>query len=444
MKNKVTNIKYSNQWFLLSLLLFICTMNTNAQQILSIEEALKIALENNYEIKIAANDLKMDQTNNSIGNAGMLPKFTASIVDNNNLQNISQTRSDGTVNSLNNGKSNSLNYGVGLDWTVFDGMKMFAKREQLQELQKLGESELKLSILTKIGDVYGTYYDLVQQQQQLAALDSTIVISKQRLTLAQNRFSIGKASKLEVLNAQVDLNTDKVTLLKQKELLSNTKILMNQILARATKTDFKVTDIFKVDSNLKLTELSELAQKQNPQLEAEIINKRIAELQLKQVKASRYPTVKVNTGYNFVDTQSSLGFTTQSSTKGINYGFSASLNLFDGLAQRRNEKIANLAVENAKIQIEQQNLNLETQLATAYQTYLTNLELIQLEETNQAIAKQNLAITLDKFHIGTITTLEFRTAQLNFVNATVRYSNAQYQAKLSEIALKELAGNLNF
>ncbi|WP_026713772.1 TolC family protein [Flavobacterium daejeonense] len=437
-------MKYSNQWFLLSLLLFICTMNTNAQQILSIEEALKIALENNYEIKIAANDLKMDQTNNSIGNAGMLPKLTASIVDNNNLQNISQTRSDGTVNSLNNGKSNSLNYGVGLDWTVFDGMKMFAKKEQLQELQKLGESELKLSILTKIGDVYGTYYDLVQQQQQLAALDSTIVISKQRLTLAQNRFSIGKASKLEVLNAQVDLNTDKVTLLKQKELLSNTKILMNQILARATKTDFKVTDIFKVDSNLKLTELSELAQKQNPQLEAEIINKRIAELQLKQVKASRYPTVKVNTGYNFVDTQSSLGFTTQSSTKGINYGFSASLNLFDGLAQRRNEKIANLAVENAKIQIEQQNLNLETQLATAYQTYLTNLELIQLEETNQAIAKQNLAITLDKFHIGTITTLEFRTAQLNFVNATVRYSNAQYQAKLSEIALKELAGNLNF
>lgn len=444
MKNKVTNMKYSNQWFLLLLLLFMSTMNTNAQQILSIEEAQKIALENNYEIKIAANNLKADETNNTIGNAGMLPKLTASIVDNNNLQNITQTRSDGTVNSLNNGKSNSLNYGVALDWTIFDGMRMFAKREQLQELQKLGESELKLSILAKIGDVYATYYDLVQQQQQLAALDSTLVISKQRLALAQNRFSIGKASKLEVLNAQVDLNTDKVTLLKQKELLSNTKILMNQILARDIKIDFKVNDVFKVDLNLKLAELSELAQKQNPELEAQIISKRIAELQLKQVKASRYPSVKVNTGYNFVDTQSSLGFTTQSSTRGLNYGFSASLNLFDGLAQRRNEKIAHLSIENAKIQIEQQNLNLDTQLATAYQTYLTNLELIQLEETNQAIAKQNLTITLDKFHIGTITTLEFRTAQLNYVNATVRYSNAQYQAKLSEIALKELAGNLNF
>lgn len=428
-----------------SLILFlICIAKTNAQEILTIENALKIALENNYEIKIAANDLKVDQANNTIGNAGMLPKLTATVVDNNNIQNLSQTRSDGTVNSLNNGKSNSLNYGVGLDWTIFNGMSMFAKRDQLQELQKLGESQLKLSILTKIAAVYNTYYDLVQQQQQLTALDSTLVISNQRLTLAQNRFSIGKASKLEVLNAQVDLNTDKVTLLKQKELFINTKILLNQILARNTKIDFKVNDTFTVDANLKLTELSDLAQKQNPQLEAQIINKRVAELQLKQVKATRYPTVKVNTGYNFSETQSSLGFTTQSSARGLNYGFSASLNLFDGFAQHRNEKIANLAIENAKMQIEQQNLNLESQLATAYQTYLTNLELIELEEKNQAIAKQNLGITLDKFHIGTITTLEFRTAQLNYVNATVRYTNAQFEAKLSEIALKELAGKLDY
>ncbi|MFA9194472.1 TolC family protein [Flavobacterium sp. FBOR7N2.3] len=428
-----------------SLILFlICITKINAQESLSIEETIKIALENNYEIKIASNELRVDQTNNAIGNAGMLPTLTANVVDNNNIQNLSQIRIDGTENSLDNAKNNSLNYGVSLGWTIFDGMSMFAKREQLQELQKLGESQLKLSILTKISDVYATYYDLVQQQQQLSALDSTLVISNQRLNLAQNRFSIGKASKLEVLNAQVDLNTDKVTLLRQKELFINTKTLLNQILARDTKIDFTVANIVKVDTDLKLAELSDLAQKQNPQLEAQIINKRVAELQLKQVKSTRYPTIRVNTAYNFGETESSLGFITQSSSRGLNYGFTASLNLFDGFAQHRNEKIAHLAIENAKLQIEQQNLNLETQLATAYQTYLTNLELTELEETNQAIAKQNLTITMDKFHIGTITTLEFRTAQLNFVNATVRYSNAQFQAKLSEIALKELAGKLDY
>lgn len=428
-----------------SLVLFLfCIVKTNAQEVLTIEDAVKIALKNNYEIKIASNILSIDKTNVTIGNAGMLPKVTASLADNNSIQNSSQTRQDGTVTSLDNAKSNSLNYGVGLDWTVFDGFKMFAKLEQLKELQKLGEAQLKLTIITKISDVNATYFDLVQQQQQLAALDTTIVISNQRLDLAQNRFVIGKASKLEVLNAQVDLNTDKVALLRQNELYKNTKIVLNQILARDSKTDFKVVDAIVVDSKLLLPELSALAEKQNPQLEAQIINKRVSELQLKQIKAARYPTVNVNTGYNFSESHSSLGFTSQASARGLNYGFKASLNLFDGLSQNRNEKIAQFEIKNSKMAIEQQSLALNSQLAISYQTYLTNLELINLEEKNEAIAKQNLNITLDKFRIGTITTLEFRTAQLNYINAKVRNSNAQFQAKLSEIALKELTGNLTF
>ena len=224
---------------------------------------------------------------------------------------------------------------------------------------------------------------------------------------------------------------------------ANTKVLLNQILARDTKNEFKVIAVINVDSQLKLTELTALAEKQNPQVASQIINKRISELQLKQIKANRYPTLKVTTGYTFVDTRSDLGFTTQSSARGLNYGFGVSLNLFDGFVQNRNEKLAKIEIENAAIVIQQQKLALTTQLATAFQTYSTNLELIALEEKNQAIAKQNLTITLDKFRIGTITTLEFRTAQLNYINAKVRFSDAQYQAKLSEIALKELAGNLS-
>ena len=437
----MTNTKILVQSFFL---LLFCITKTNAQEVLTLENAVKIALENNYEIKIATNNLTIEKTNVTIGNAGMLPTVSANVVDNNSIQNSSQTRQDGTKTKLDNAKSNSLTYGVGLDWTIFDGMRMFAKLDQLKELQKLGEAQLKLTVITRISDVNAAYYDLVQQQQQLAALDTTIVISKQRLTLAQNRFTIGKASKLEVLNAQVDLNTDQVALLRQKELYANSKILLNQLLARDVTTDFKVIDELQVDISLLLPELRTLAEKQNPQLEAQIINKRISELQLKQIKAARYPTVKVNTAYNFSESQSSLGFVSQSHSRGLNYGFSASLNIFDGYSQNRNEKIAKIQIENSKITIEQQNLTLNSQLATSYQTYLTNLELIALEENNKAIAKQNLNITLDKFRIGTITTLEFRTAQLNYVNAKVRYSNAQFQGKLSEIALRELAGNLIF
>jgi outer membrane protein TolC len=154
--------------------------------------------------------------------------------------------------------------------------------------------------------------------------------------------------------------------------------------------------------------------------------------------------VNLTSGYNFTESQSSLGFTSENSSRGFTYGFNASMNIFDGFNQNRNEKVAKLQIENSQIAIEQQNMILNTQLSTAYQTYLTNLELIELEDSNESIAKQNLEITLDKFRIGTITTLEFRTAQLNYVNAKVRHSNAEYQAKLSEIALKELAGNISF
>ena len=429
--------------FIIASILFFAFNNVNSQEIISLESAVKLALENNYEIKIASNNSLIATTNVAIGNAGMLPVVSATVAANNRVQNSSQTLQSGVVNSLDNAKNNSLNYGVNLDWTVFDGFKMFAKLDQLKELQKLGETQLKQTILNKISAVTTTYFDLVQQQQQLEALDSTIVISNQRLALAQNRFVIGKASKLEVLNAQVDLNTDQVTLLRQKELYANTKIVMNQILARDTATEFKVNDAIRVDATLLLDNLVSLAENQNPQLVAQIIANKVAELQLKQVKANRYPTIRLITGYNLSETQASLGFATATSAKGFNYGFSAALNLFDGFAQNRNEKIAQLQIDNSKLTIDQQKLGLHSQLATSFQTYLTNLELIRLEDKNEAIAKQNLAITLDKFKIGTITTLEFRTAQLNFVNAKVRNSNAQFQAKLSEIALKELAGIIN-
>jgi outer membrane protein TolC len=420
----------------------VCFVGT-AQELLTVDEAVKIALENNYQVKMARNDLRMDELSVSPGQAGMLPQVDANISDNNSRQNLSQVRSDGSEVELDNAKNRNLNYGVALEWTIFDGFRMFANHEQLKETQKLGEAELKQVILTKVGEVLVTYYDLVQQQQQLSALDSTLIISEQRVELAQNRFTIGKASKLEVLNAQVDLNTDQTQMQRQQELYKNTKIQLNEQLARDLKIDFQVAPEIFVDQALILEELENRVAAENPQLQAEIINKRISELQLKQIKASRYPSVFVSTGYNFGHTESSLGFTTSSDSRGFNYGFGATLNLFDGFNQNRNEKLGKMAVENAEIAIAQQKQSLVAMVGTTYQTYLTNISLIELEEKNESIAKENLDITVEKYRIGIIPTIEFRTAQLNYINARVRHSNAKFQAKVSEIILKQLAGNLD-
>ncbi len=413
------------------------------EELLTVEEAVSIALENNFQIKIATNELKIDETSVSPGFAGMLPSLNAVADNNNSVQNIDQTRSDGTKLSRDNAKSNSLNYGVQLDWTIFDGLTMFARYDQLQEIKKRSDAELKLAILETVSDVMITYYDLVQQKQQLNALDSTIVISKQRVELANNRFSIGKASKLELLNAQVDENTDQAVYLRQRELFKNTKTRLNEIMGRDVKSQFRVVDLISIDRTLELDVLEQETTTQNPQLQAQLINKRISELQLKQIKGSRLPKISAQAGYMFSDSESSLGFTTNNSSRGFNYGFSARLNLFDGFNQNRNEKIAKIQIENSQLLIEQQTQTLLSQLATAFQTYKTNLMLMELEVHNETIAKENLDITMAKYRIGTIPTIEFRTAQLNYINAVVRSTNAVYEAKLSEITLKELAGNLS-
>ncbi|HEU4496316.1 MAG TPA: TolC family protein [Flavobacterium sp.] len=429
-----------NLFFLIQFLALAAT--SNAQQVLTVGDAVKIALENNYEIKIAANDLKIDQENRSLANAGILPSLNAVASENNSVLDTKQTQNDGTTRQLDGAKNMNLTYGAALSWTVFDGLKMFARYDQLKELEKLGDAELKLAIFTKVSDVIETYYDLVQQKQQLKALDTAIAISGLRVATADNRYRIGKASKLEVLNAQVDINTDTSALLRQKELFANTKIMLNEMLARDAATEFDVADDIVIDESLLLPELIALAEKQNPQLQAQIINKRVSELQLKQVKANRWPVITVSSGYNFTRSEASLGFISQSSGKGFTYGFSASLPIFNGGLQNRNEKIARIQVENSKILLDQQALALRSQLSAAYQTYLTNLQLTKLEAKNEAIAKENLDITLAKYKIGTIAPLEFREAQLNYINARVRNSNAQYAAKISEINLKELAGNV--
>jgi len=431
--------------FLLALVLsaLVGLDKANAQEVLRLEDAVKIALERNYDIKISANNLDIDRNNVNRANAGMLPVIGGTLTNNNSIQNSSQTRSTGEVTERAGARGSNLNYGVALNWTIFDGFAMFTRYNQLQELQRLGEANLQLTVLTRVADVINNYYNLVQQQQQLRAYDTAIAISRLRLTTAQNRFEIGKAARLEVLNAEVDFNTDTTNLLRQQELYLNTQTYLNELMARDVTQRFSVVDGINIDDGLQLDQLTSLALAQNPTLRAALVSRRIAELDLKLVKANRYPAIGVTSGYNFSRSESALGFATLSTGRGFNYGLTASINIFNGFLQRRYERNAGIQIENAQLDFERLNQNVKSQLTSAFQTYLTNLQLVHLEESNQKLAKRNMEITLDKYRLGSLTPVEFRDAQLNYVNATVRFSNAQYEAKLAEIALKQIAGALN-
>ncbi len=436
-------MKLTHRIIFLSFLFILPGLTVLAQPLLTLEQAVEQALQNHYDIKLSNNQVEIARTNVSRANAGMLPVVTGNLSTNNNTSNTTQTLSSGQTQTRDGAKNTSLNYGPSLNWRLFDGFEMFARYDQLKELQKLGEAAFRLTVQTTISDVINTYYTLVKQQEDIEASQIALSISQMRLTNARNRYSIGKAAKLEVLQATVDLNTDTTTLIRQQDLYKSNKIFLNELLARDIREDFTVSDTILIDQGLVLSQIMNTATQQNPALQSAVINQRVAELNLKQVKANRYPDISFNTGYNFSRSTSELGFARESNGRGFSYGITASINIFNGFLQKRNERNAAVLIDNSKLEYDKLAKNIDSQISTLYQNYQTALTLIRLEQQNVGVAKQNLDITLEKFRFGTLIPLEFREAQRNYIDAIARLSNAQYEAKLAEVSLKEISGTLN-
>lgn len=430
-------------WMLVMLSIFLSSTLVYAQEKLTLQEAIRIALQNNYDIKLIKNETQIAKNNANLGNAGMLPIVTGDFSTGGSRQNTLQTQASGTERRINGARNSNMGYGVGLDWTVFDGFSMFANYDRLKALEQQGEKNATQQILTTITDVLSAYYNVAKQQQLVVAADSTIDISAFRLRIADSKLKIGRGSKLDVLAAQVDYNTDTSSYLQQKNLLDNYMVTLNELLARNVNIKFTVDNAFDIEENLNYTTLAAQLEQLNPALQSAILNKKIAELSLKQVQGNRYPQISVNSGYDFNRSQTPTGFNTQFRARGFSYGLTATVNIFNGFLQRQNERNAKININTAELQLNQTKQNLNAQLTSAYQDYSTFLELAKLERGNIEIATQNLEITLEKYRLGNITPLELREAQRNFIDANNRYLEIKYQGKLAEIYLKQISGTLN-
>lgn len=414
-----------------------------AQSVLSLEEAVSQALENQFDIKIAKNRVEIQKEQTTWGNAGMLPQINVLALNTNTLQYATLQQVTGNIIDINGAQNLNVSYGVGLEWTIFDGMRMFKRFKQLKEEEKLSETQLRFDVLNKITDVYQTYVTLSGLQWQRKALDSLIDVSKFRLKTAQNRYEIGKASKLDVLNATVDLNNDESTLALLDEQIAHAKTRLNQLMLTEWTNDFLVQTVIEVDKTIMLADILVKAAELNPELQSLYIQEQIQQLNLSQIKADRLPSVAINSAYNLNRAQTPFGFITESRGRNFIYGITARLNIFDGNNQNRLEKVAAFEVENQKLLTAQRKREIESQLVTLYQSYQTHLVLMQKEQQNEQIAKENLEITLDKYKLGAIGALDFRTAQIQYAQSVVRYVQSITTAKQTEVALKALAGILS-
>ena len=420
--------------------------SASAQRLLTLEEAIAIAVKNNYQIELSRKDSISAAIDYSYRNAAALPRLngTTGLTTNNNDQ--YQKFNDGTIRQKTGIQSTNTTATLSLGWTVFNGLKLYATRERLFEIVQLGGLGVKESISSTISSVIGTYFGIVQQKQQLKAIEEQIVLSTERVKLASYKLEIGVGTKPDLLQSKVDLNAQKAAQLDQITAISESKEELKHLLNEPGLSDFDVTNEIPFNPNLQLEEIKSKAEKNNNALLMAEKDLAISKLVLKERKADQYPTISINSNYNFnkLDNKAVVNPFSPlfSRNKGFNYGATINIPILNSFQTKRNIKQAGLAIEINKIRYDQQKSILNLALIKAYTDYEAKKRALQLEEENILLAKENVSIVFEVYKLNSTTLIQLKEAQKSLQDAYTRLIKARYNTKLAETELLRLQGNL--
>lgn len=414
----------------------------SAQQMLELQEAVQIGMEKNYAIQIARNESQIAENNASLGNAGFLPRIQATANQNGSMTSSRQEYFNGAINDNNNALASSINSGLTAQWTVFDGFRMFATREKLSRLSRIGELDARSAVEETVSSIMDSYYEIVRQQQRLQVRRDALEISRERLQIARSKLEVGSGSGLEVMQARADLNADSSALKQQEVMVANAKTRLNEILARELDVEFTVADTIPLDSLPAIDQLARKMEEQNSRLQAARQNREVADLNLHQIRGERYPELNLNLGYDFSRSQSESGFLKSNRSSGYNVGISASFNLFNGFETNRRAENARIRAKNSRYQYLERFQEMKSRLKQTYRQYRNSMELVALETENVEVAYRTVEIAREKYELGTITPLELKEAQKSFIEAENRLVDAKYQAKRAETEIRQISGQL--
>ena len=413
-----------------------------SQEVLTLEEAIKIALQNNFSINIARNEAEIANNNSTIGLAGMLPGLDANGSYSESINNTTQEFFDGRRSERNNAESSTLTAGISLNWTIFDGLKMFASLDRLKSLKEMGELNFKSRVESNISDIIITYHDIVRLNEVLEVIQSNILISEERVKIAEDKMEVGSGSRFDLRQAQVDLNEDKSSFLREELNLSQSKISLNTLLGVETNNDFNVIDTIILREDLAFEDLLPVAKEKNNQLRMASENKIISELDISLLRSEIFPQISINAGYDYTRSESEAGLLRINRNNGFNYGITASLNLFNGLNTRQNIENAEINLKNYELAYKETEQLVEADLSNAFNRYENRKKIVVLEKQNLVAAEENLDIALERLRLGNITPLEFRETQINLFGAKSRLVVAQFDAKSAETELLKICGQL--
>lgn len=436
-------MKKSNFAFLIVISIMFCINNLNAQQVLTKEEAVKLALDNNYDIKIANNNVQVAENNTSVLNSGHLPTVTGTAGATYNLDNTEAEFSNGNTTVLNGAESTRYNAGVSLNYTIFDGLGRHYNYKRLKEQYQLSELQARETIENTIVQLFSVYYNVAQLSENLETLDETLLVTKDRLVRAEYQFDYGQNTKLEVLNAEVDINTDSINIINTKQDLKIAKRDLKLVLGETFTEDFNVETEVNFVLQFKKGSLFEKAKQRNVALLQTEKNIAISQLDIKSGKSAYLPTLGLTGSYGWnKNNNNAASFVAVSTNTGLSGGVNLSWNLFDGGATITRVKNAKINLETQQLQKENILLSIQRDFDNAWDDYMNKLEIYNIQEKNIITAQNNFDRTQEKFKIGQVNSIEFRQAQLNLLNAELSRNQAKYAAKLAELQLLQISGEL--
>lgn len=414
---------------------------------LTLNEAIALSLENNYDIQLSRNDSLLAVLDKAYVNYAFLPTLNASAATVWNKNNQKQVLADGSKRQRPDIRSHVSTASLNLQWTLFDGMRMFIARDRAYEFAELGALQVKGQVINTVAAVMRIYYDVVRQQQQLQAIEEQMRLSEERLKLAQYKFDIGTGAKPDLLQAQIDLNGQKSAHITQQTSINKLKEQLNHLLVQPLQTDFIVADTtIEFDPDINLDAVRTGIATTNPELLIAQKNLEIANLDVRLRRAERFPLISFNSAYNYNRSSNNTAINAFSPLfnrlNGFNYGLSAAIPLFNGYNTRRLIRAAEINARSQELTLNRSAALLSTNIVNAYRDYDLYKRALALEEANMVLVRENLFIARERYRLGITTFIELREAQQSLSDAAFRLIQARYNTKVAEIELMRLRGDL--
>ncbi|MEX1189126.1 MAG: TolC family protein [Bacteroidia bacterium] len=413
-----------------------------SQELLTEEKAVAQALFSNYSILIAKNDSAISDAAFTLGNAGILPRLDLNAGGSVQGTSINQRFSNGLEVSTSGVTGNGLNASADLGWTLFDGGRMFINYSSLKTNKDLSELNLKAAAENITEQVLINYYDIIRRTQELKASQLALELAKEQLLIIEKKFEIGSASRQEVLQAKIDKNAALSNQLTMQTELENIKTALNRLMGISPEIEYVYDDSKKRSFSKSLDEVIKNADQVNTSLLQAKTDQRLMNLNLKGIKAERYPVLNLNVAYAYNRTSSTAGFALFNQSNGPNAGLTIGWNLFNGSQLNSRIKQAELQIQNSDLIIKDTQALIKANAIVAYRQLLRYRELLELEKENAFFAEDNYKLALERLRLGEANILIVKEANRSYEAAVARLSAASFQTIQAEVQLLRLAGEL--